>query len=111
MSPLAAAILLIQAIPPGREPGAAPYDPFAHGQAAATAAPAPAARAPAPGFRITVPMCRRAAQAGDPLAKTPECTTLLKAADDQAKACRQAFEAGDDKAALSDACRQGAGFR
>jgi len=97
-----------QAIPQGREPGTAPYDPFAHGQSAAPAAePEPQA----PGFRITVPMCRRAEQANDPLAKTSECTSLLKAAEDQAKACKQAFDAGDDKAAMSDACRQAAGFR
>jgi hypothetical protein len=110
MPPLAAAVLLIQVIPQGRAPGTAPYDPFAHGQAA----PEAAAQAPeplAPGFRITVPMCRKAEQANDPLAKTAECTTLLKAADDQAKACRQAFEAGDDKAAMSEGCRQAAGFR
>lgn len=93
-------------LPQGREPGSAPYDPFAHGQAA----PTPAESA-APGFRITVPMCRRAEQANDPLARTTECVALLKAADDQAKACRQAFENGDDKAALSAACRQAAGFR
>ena len=74
---------------------------------AATQAPDP----PAPGFRITVPMCRRAEQANDPLAKTAECAALLKAADDQAKACQQAFEAGDDKAAMSEGCRQAAGFR
>ncbi len=56
-------------------------------------------------------MCRRAEQANDPLAKTAECAALIKAADDQAKACRQAFEAGDDKAAMSEGCRQAAGFR
>jgi hypothetical protein len=110
MLPLAVALLLTQLIPQGREPGTAPYDPFAHGQAAAPA-PAPEPGPQAPGFRITVPLCRRAGQAGDPLARTAECTTLLKAAEDQAKACRQAFEAGDDKAVLSDACRQAAGFR
>ena len=35
----------------------------------------------------------------------------LLSAEDQAKACKQAFETGDDKAAMSAACRQGAGFR
>jgi hypothetical protein len=99
-----------QAIPQGREPGTAPYDPFAHGQAA-PAAPASEPEPQAPGFRITVPICRQAEQANDPLAKTEQCASLLKAAEDQAKACRQAFEAGDDKAAMSAACRQGAGFR
>jgi hypothetical protein len=99
-----------QPIPQGRGPGTAPYDPFAHGQAAPGAA-AQAAEPPAPGFRITVPMCRRAAQANDPLARTAECAALLKAAEDQAKACRRAFEAGDDKAAMSEGCRQAAGFR
>ena len=110
MLPLAAAILLSQLIPQGRGPGTAPYDPFPRAQPApetSTQAPEP----PAPGFRITVPMCRQAEQANDPLAKTAECTVLLKAADDQAKACRQAFEAGDDKAAMSEGCRQAAGFR
>ena len=97
-------------LPQGREPGSAPYDPFAQGQTAPPA-PAPAAELPAPGFRITVPLCRRAQRTGDPLAKTTECESLLKAAEDQAKACRQAFDAGDDRAALSAACRQAAGFR
>jgi hypothetical protein len=96
-----------QAIPQGREPGTAPFDPFAHGQAAPVEEPEPRA----PGFRITVPICRRAEQANDPLAKTEQCTAMLKAAEDQARACKQAFEAGDDKAAMSAACRQGAGFR
>jgi hypothetical protein len=96
-------------LPQGREAGTAPYDPFAHGQAA-QAAPAKAELAPS-GFRITVLMCRKAEQANDPLAKTPECASLLKAAEGQAKACRQAFENGDDKAALSEGCRQAAGFR
>ncbi|MGZ3280532.1 MAG: hypothetical protein ACXU8V_20630 [Caulobacteraceae bacterium] len=110
MLPLAVALLLTQVIPQGRGPGTAPYDPFTPDHVA-PAAPAPPAEPAAPGFRITVPMCRRAEQASDPLAKTAECTALLKAADDQAKACRQAFEAGDDKAAMSDGCRQAAGFR
>jgi hypothetical protein len=64
-----------------------------------------------PGFRLTVPLCRRAERLDDPLAKTPECAQLLQAARDQAEACRKAFETGDDKAALSPACRQAAGFR
>ena len=95
-------------IPQGREPGAAPYDPFASSRPAQSP---PAAAPAAPGFRITVPMCRQAEQANDPLAKTAECSSLLKAAEDQAKACRKAFEDGDDKSAMSDACRQAAGFR
>ncbi|HEY4029387.1 MAG TPA: hypothetical protein VGM25_03515 [Caulobacteraceae bacterium] len=117
--PLLAAVLICllgagaqaqtQPIPQGREPGTAPYDPFAQGRAAPAAAPD--AEPATPGFRITVPMCRRAEQADDPLAWTAECATLLKAAEDQARACRQAFEKGDDKAAMSDACRQAAGFR
>lgn len=78
-------------------PGAKPAD-----------APAPAEE---PGFRLTVPLCRRAERLNDPLAKTPECTQLIAAAKDQAKACKQAFETGDDKSALSPACRQAAGFR
>ena len=110
MLPLAVALLLTQAIPQGRDPGTAPYDPFTPNHVA-PAAPAPQAEPAAPGFRITVPMCRRAEQANDPLAKTSECASLLKAADDQAKACREAFEAGDDKAAMSEGCRQAAGFR
>jgi len=117
--PLLAAILLClvgagaqaqtPSLPQGREPGAAPYDPFARGKPAPVAPPA--AEPATPGFRITVPLCRRAQQANDPLAKTVECETLLKAADDQARACQRAFEAGDDKAAMSAACRQAAGFR
>jgi len=95
-------------IPQGREAGTAPYDPFA---GRTTAAPAPAAEPQTPGFRITVPLCRQAEQANDPLARTPECAALLNAAADQAKACRQAFDSGDDKAAMSAACRQAAGFR
>lgn len=114
MLPLVVAVLLTQLIPQGRGPGTAPYDPFSRGQVAGQAAPEASTQAPepqAPGFHITVPMCRRAEQANDPLAKTAECTTLLKAAEDQAKACKQAFEAGDDKAAMSEGCRQAAGFR
>jgi hypothetical protein len=108
-TPSAPRLIRVQgpAIPQGREPGAAPFDPFAHGQAA----PAPPAEPAAPGFRITVPMCRQAEQANDPLARTAECVSLLKAADDQAKACKQAFDAGNDKAAMSQGCRQAAGFR
>ena len=63
------------------------------------------------GFRLTVPVCQRAERQNDPLAKTPECVQLLQAARDQAEACRQAFENGDDKVALSPACRQAASFR
>jgi hypothetical protein len=95
-------------LPQGREPGTAPYDPFAHGRPSASAPPA---KPSAPGFHITVPMCRRAEKANDPLARTAECRALLKAAADQARACKQAFEDGDDKAAMSEACRQAAGFR
>lgn len=107
---LFAAALLIRVagpvVPPGREAGVQPYDPFARGQAAQ-----PEAEPKTPGFHITVPMCREAARQGDPLAQTTECAALLKAAEDQAKACKQAFEAGDDKSAMSAACRQAAGFR
>jgi hypothetical protein len=110
MLPLAVAMLLIQAIPPGREAGTTPYDPFA-GRKTAEAGSAMPAEPPPPRFRITVPMCRRAERANDPLALTPECSDLLKAAEDQAAACRQAFEAGDDKVVMSAACRQAAGFR
>lgn len=79
----------------------------------ASARPAAADPSPAdpPGFRLTVPVCRRAERMDDPLAKTAECAQLIGAAKDQAKACKQAFEDGDDKAALSPACRQAAGFR
>jgi len=83
--------------------------------AAPIAQPAPAPSgdpaADPPGFRLTVPLCRRAERLDDPLAKTPECAQLLQAARDQAEACKKAFEIGDDKAALSPACRQAAGFR
>jgi hypothetical protein len=110
LAPAAAAHAQAAPIPMNREPGSPPYDPFAQGRSA-QADPARPAEPSQPGFRITVPLCRRAEQAGDPLAKTDECTALLKAADDQAKACREAFETGDDKAVLSAACRQAAGFR
>jgi hypothetical protein len=93
-------------IPMNREPGSPPFDPFA-----GRVAPAEPAEPAQPGFRITVPMCRRAAQADDPLARTAECTALLKAAEDQARACRAAFDNGDDEKVLSPACRQAAGFR
>ena len=73
--------------------------------------PPPAATPDPPGFRITVPLCRRAEQMNDPLAKTPECAQLIDAAKSQAEACKQAFETGDDKAVLSEGCRQAAGFR
>lgn len=80
---------------------------------APSAQPAPSGdpAADPPGFRLTVPVCRRAERLDDPLAKTPECVQLLQAARDQAEACKKAFEIGDDKAALSPACRQAAGFR
>jgi hypothetical protein len=75
------------------------------------ARPADPPSAEAPGFRLTVPLCRRAERLDDPLAKTAECAQLIEAAKAQAAACKQAFEAGDDKSALSPACRQAAGFR
>jgi hypothetical protein len=110
LAPAAAAHAQGQLIPPGRDAGSAPFDPFARSGAAPAEPALPAEPAP-PGFRITVPLCRKAEQTNDPLAKTYECETLLKAAADQAKVCRQAFEDGDDKTAMSDACRQAAGFR
>lgn len=78
-----------------------------------SAKPTPADPSPSdtPGFRLTVPICRRAERMNDPLAQTAECAQLIQAAKDQAEACRQAFERGDDKSALSPACRQAAGFR
>jgi hypothetical protein len=75
----------------------------------ARAAPEPAAEAP--GFHITVPICRQAERQSDPLARTPECTALLKAAEQQARDCARAFEEGNDQAVLSPGCRQAAGFR
>jgi hypothetical protein len=60
------------------------------------------------GFRLTVPMCRRAARVGDPLADTQECQGMLQAARIQAEACARAFEEGDDEVVLSPACRQAA---
>ena len=75
------------------------------------AKPADPPSAEAPGFRLTVPLCRRAERLGDPLARTAECAQLIEAAKAQAAACKQAFENGDDKSALSPACRQAAGFR
>ena len=78
---------------------------------APSAQPAPAGDADQPGFRLTVPICRRAERMNDPLARTAECAQMLQAARDQAEACRKAFENGDDKSALSPACRQAAGFR
>jgi hypothetical protein len=105
-------------------PGEARVEPAAlRGAIRRIADPAPAAQPSAPkatpaepggdqaGFRLTVPLCREAERANDPLAKTPECVQLIQAARDQAKACKQAFEAGDDKLVMSAACRQAAGFR
>jgi hypothetical protein len=106
LAPPAAAVAQSAPIPMNREPGSPPYDPFA-----GRVAPAEPAEPAQPGFRITVPMCRRAEQANDPLAKTSECATLLKAAEDQARACKTAFDNGDDEKVLSPACRQAAGFR
>jgi hypothetical protein len=74
--------------------------------------PAPAAAPPEPaGFRLTVPLCRRAERQNDPLAQTAECAQLLGAAKAQAETCKRAFETGDDKAVLSEGCRQAAKFR
>jgi hypothetical protein len=68
--------------------------------------------APEPsGFRLTVPMCRRAARMGDPLADTQECQGMLQAARMQAEACARAYEVGDDSVVLSAACRQAAMVR
>jgi hypothetical protein len=69
------------------------------------AAPEPA------GFRLTVPMCRRAAREGDPLAQTDECQDMLQAARIQADQCARAYEDGDDSVVLSRACRQAAMVR
>jgi hypothetical protein len=71
----------------------------------------PEAAAEPPGFHITVPLCRSAERQSDPLARTPECAALLKAAEQQARDCARAFEEGDDKAVLSPDCRQAASFR
>jgi hypothetical protein len=76
-----------------------------------SAKPAPPSPGDQPGFRLTVPLCRRAESQNDPLAKTPECAQLLDQANEQARICKQAFENGDDKAVLSEGCRQAAGFR
>jgi hypothetical protein len=100
------AIQLIATEAPAAEPR---NDPAPSAQPAPAPSGDPAADPP--GFRLTVPVCQRAERMSDPLAKTPECAQLLQAARDQAEACRRAFEAGDDKAALSPACRQAAGFR
>ncbi len=63
------------------------------------------------GFRITVPMCRRAERMGDPLADTGECQGMLRAAQMQARMCARAFEDGDDEVVFSPACRQAAMVR
>ena len=64
-----------------------------------------------PGFRITLPVCRRAAGMNDPLADTAECREILRTARDQARLCAKAFEDGDDKIVMSAACRQAARLR
>lgn len=64
-----------------------------------------------PGFRITLPVCRRAAVMNDPLADTAECREILQTAKDQARLCAKAFEDGDDKIVMSAACRQAARLR
>lgn len=64
-----------------------------------------------PGFRITLPVCRRAAGMNDPLADTAECREIVRAARDQARLCAKAFEDGDDKIVMSAACRQAARLR
>jgi hypothetical protein len=65
--------------------------------------------APEPsGFRLTVPLCRRAARQGDPLADTQECQGMLQAARVQGEACARAYAVGDDSVVLSTACRQAA---
>ena len=66
------------------------------------AAPEPA------GFRLTVPVCRRAERQDDPLADTAECRNILQAARATARMCAQAYDDGDDRVALSPACRQAA---
>jgi len=90
------------AAPPVKEPRRDLYDPPAGAQPEA---------AEAPGFHITVPLCRNAERQSDPLAQTPECQALLKAAEQQARDCARAFAEGNDKAVLSPGCRQAAQFR
>lgn len=63
------------------------------------------------GFRVTVPVCRRAAQQGDPLGDTPQCREMLDAAREQQRRCEQAWEEVDDRVVMSAACRQAARFR
>jgi hypothetical protein len=63
------------------------------------------------GFRITLPVCRRAAGMNDPLADTQECREILQTAKDQSRLCAKAFEEGDDKIVMSAACRQAARLR
>jgi hypothetical protein len=64
-----------------------------------------------PGFRITLPVCRRAAGMNDPLADSDECREILDTARQQARLCAEAFEEGDDEIVMSRACRQAARFR
>ena len=63
------------------------------------------------GFRITLPVCRRAAGMNDPLAGTAECREIMQTAKEQARLCAKAFEDGDDKIVMSGACRQAARLR
>jgi hypothetical protein len=77
----------------------------------APARPVAAEAEAAPGFRITLPVCRRAAAMNDPLSDTAECREILQTAKDQARLCAKAFEDGDDKIVMSAACRQAARLR
>lgn len=91
------------------QPGQAQPTPLYH---PAPARPVDADAADAePGFRITLPVCQRAAGMNDPLADTGECREILRAARDQARLCAKAFQDGDDKIVMSAACRQAARLR
>jgi hypothetical protein len=86
----------------GRYVEAPGYSPYAPGDPRAPDAPEPS------GFRLNAKICAAAARQSDPLAQTAECQGILQAARDQAETCKRAFETGDDRVAMSAACRQAA---
>jgi hypothetical protein len=88
--------------------GYRPYVPARQAGAYAPDDPRGDAEPEAAGFRLTVPICRRAERQDDPLADTAECRDILQAARATAQRCAQAYEEGDDRVVLSPACRQAA---
>jgi hypothetical protein len=106
------ALPVVRVADPGPAPPSEPaFRRYVPAQQAGAPAPDDPRADPGPqplGFRLTVPICRRAERQGDPLADTPECQDMLQQARAITRMCARAYAEGDDAVAMSPACRQAA---